>query len=63
MAPRIVIVPNELDTLIRAEVNRFLALYPETASERANMEADLLRAFDRYGVVATLAPRLARTDV
>jgi hypothetical protein len=57
-----VIVPNELSAAITAEIDRFVALHPEADDERALLEADLLSAFDRYGVVATIAPKEATDD-
>ena len=57
MGTRLVIVPNDLQAAIDREVGRFLALHPEAESERERMGQDLLEAFDRYGVVATLAPK------
>ena len=57
MTRRMVIVPNSLSAAITAEIDRFVALHPEAEDERALLEADLLNAFDRYGVVATIAPK------
>jgi len=57
MTSSLFIVPVEVDNAITAEVDRFLALHPEREPERANMWSDLLRAFDKYGVVASLAPK------
>ena len=57
MSSSLFIVPVEVDNAITAELDRFLALHPEAKDERAKMRSDLLRAFDIYGVVATIAPK------
>ena len=62
MSSRWVVIPNDLSAAITAEIDRFVALHPEAEDERALLEADLLRAFDIYGVVATIAPKGATDE-
>ena len=57
MTRGLVVIPVEIDNAITAEIDRFLALYPEAEPEREKMRSDLLGVFDEYGFVAALGPK------